>query len=335
MKQLFSILHVGAYIAVALLIAQPLAGCSGTSQTLPVAAAQAGREPHAVHRQGIAPLSDRGDTVQGLLYVAGRLGETYTYSWPELEYVGSLPGFVTVLGICVDTEGNVYFPDFGAGKIDEFSHGGSMPVETITDKDGGPTSCSVDPRTGNLAITNDAASSGGSGNVLVFKKGRGKPTKYIASNLSSYDFAAYDDKSNLFVNGFSGSTTVLAELPKGAGAFKPITMDQSVIFPGGLQWDGKYLAMNDETGHTVYQFAVSGNQATKVGSTPLGSAQNVYQICVTGGTKRHPQGTEVVGADYGADAVFVWSYPAGGAPTTSIPYLNGLPGAVAISVAKD
>ncbi len=226
--------------------------------------------------------------------------------------------------LCVDASANVWVPDFGSHIIYEYAHGGSAPIRTITDNSGAPDSCSSDPTTGNLAIGDN--SSGGGGNVLVYKKGRHGPTKYAMPNHNSCFSVAYDDEGNLFANGTAASRrSVLAELPKGGNSLKSVTVKPSVSYPGSLQWDGKYLAEQDRIGNVIYQFQISGATLILKGKTKLGESGILSQVWITGGTKRHPQGTAIVGADYGSYALVVWNYPAGGRPTNYVPGLDSSP----------
>ena len=62
-------------------------------------------------------------------------------------------------GECVDKAGDVFVADFGGNTgtpaILEYAHGGTKPIATLSDPGYYPESCSIDPTTGNLAVTND------------------------------------------------------------------------------------------------------------------------------------------------------------------------------------
>jgi hypothetical protein len=49
-----------------------------------------------------------------------------------------------------------------------------------------------------------------------------------------------------------------------------------------MQWDGKYLAIgnNTEGAGTIYQFAINGEKGTKVGSTPLNGSGGAIQFWI-------------------------------------------------------
>ena len=84
-----------------------------------------------------------------------------------------------------------------------------------------PAGCSVDPKTGNLAVTNYEATNRGPGSVAIYTGATGTPTLYWDSSISRAWFCSYDAHGNLFVDGdATGSSGFqLAELPYGLGTF--------------------------------------------------------------------------------------------------------------------
>lgn len=75
---------------------------------------------------------------------------------------------------------------------------------------------------------------------------------------------------------------LLAELPAGKSAFNAIVSNQTIGAPGGVAWDGKYLAVGDYDSGTIYQFTVSRSRARVQGSTMLTTAAGVFQFWFTG-----------------------------------------------------
>jgi hypothetical protein len=47
----------------------------------------------------------------------------------------------------------VFITDTSTSQILEFAHGGTTPINTLSDYDYQPVSCAVDPKSGNLAVT--------------------------------------------------------------------------------------------------------------------------------------------------------------------------------------
>ncbi len=121
-----------------------------------------------------------------------------------------------------------------------------------------------------------------------------------------------DNADNLYVDGQygSGDNFAFAELPKGGTSLKSITLNQTFVNAGAVQWDGKYVAVGDDGAQKIYQFTISGSTGTLEGTTNLGNAQSVYQWVING--------KKVVGSDDLPNTVWYWDYPAGGSAIKSI-----------------
>ncbi len=275
----------------------------------------------------------RDATTQNLLYVSIEgFNDVYVYSYlpAQVKLVGKLTGFKKPLGECVDKKGDVYIVNAKAYNIREYAHGGAKPIATLSDQGSDPIGCSVDATTGNLAVSNSSAD-GGEGDVSIYKDARGKP-EALYSYINIPNSLSYDDKGNLFVDGeycyYNGTSCsfvfAFAELPKGSRTFRKIRLNPYPYYSGGVQWDGKHIAVGDGA-NTIYQYTISGKHGTEFGSTTLGGAHEVEQFCI--------QGTKVVGADNGYADVGFWNYPAGGPPTKKITGLYA-PFGVAVSLSQ-
>jgi hypothetical protein len=282
-------------------------------------------------RAGRSWISPNAKTTS-LLYVGNSGSNSLNaYSYPSWSPVGVLLGFNDPYAMCVDAAQDVYVPNFNGGSLVEYAHGALTPIRSLSDHQGEPISCAIDPTTGNLAVANYLGPTSTPGSVIVFAGAKGTPIKYTAPNFARYFFVAYSSVGNLFLDGVdSGSIVRLAELPKGKSTFVTIATNQTIGFPGGVAWDGEFLAVGDQLTNTIYQFKVSGVHATAQGATTLNGADDVFQFSPTGGTTKHPQATAVVGADFGAEAADQWQYPAGGTPVNTVTGLDG-PEGVAIS----
>ena len=105
--------------------------------------------------------------------------------------------------------------------------------------------------------------------------------------MTNYRFCGYDSNGNLFVDGVNDSSAfVLAELPKGSGSFTNIDFTQKIEWPGGVQWDGKFIAVGDTDTGTIYRTNAAG---TVKGSTQLSGSNYVNQfwIVASSGRKKH------------------------------------------------
>ncbi|MGA7200856.1 MAG: hypothetical protein WBX26_03440 [Candidatus Cybelea sp.] len=291
---------LGSCVAVAILAAcggsQPPIGAPGVlpqSRAIPT---------YAEHgRSWMLPERKSGD----LLYAAlGQAGEVDVFSFPQGKLVQTLTGLNFPSGLCSDSAGNVWVATFygNGGRMIEYAHGDASPLASLNDPDFYPNGCSVDPRTGDLAVTNNSYD--GPGSLAIYKHARGKASLYYdVSILYSYDFCGYDNKGNLFVDG----PGVLAELPKGDATFTTITVDKGS--PGGqVQWDGQYITFATHNSSAIYRVKVSGGTGTVVGVTHLrGVGAQMNSSWIQGTTTLIPTGK-------GSEEIGFWKYPAGGKP---------------------
>jgi len=266
---------------------------------------------------------------QPLLYISDvGTNDVYAYSYPGGKLEGTLTGFYSPVRECSDTSGNVYITNTNLEEVLEYAHGGTHPIATYHDKGWLPVDCSVDPTTGTLAVTNYGPTGSNTGSLAVYPNGKGPAKIYQAPNVQAYLFCAYDGSGNLFIDSLDYSyDLVFIELPKGATTFKNIALGQSFAAWGGVQWDGKYIAIGDGSS-AIYDFAIKGTKGTKVKSIQLKGAVNVVQFWIDGSTVIGPDGPNGAKRDVG-----FWSYPAGGLPTKRLHGSFKNPSSATISVA--
>jgi hypothetical protein len=117
-------------------------------------------------------------------------------------------------------------------------------------------------------------------------------------------FPGYDKSGNLYVDGFnSGGTFGFVELPKGKSTWITLT-GASVEFPGNVQFDGKYITVNDQEGHAIYGYTCSGTSCTLERIVSLNGASDCDQTWIAKGY--------VICPDAGNNGVEIIKYPAGG-----------------------
>jgi hypothetical protein len=273
-----------------------LAGC---------ASAQIGAPPGGVRSAGRPATSSNNS----LLYITDvGTNEVYVYSYPGGKLVQTLTGFNSPVRDCSDASGNVYITNTESEEILEFAHDGEEPIAEFGDPGYLPWDCSVDPTTGALAATAYGTSSSNTGSIAIFAGGAG-PTIYRARGVQAYLFCTYDSQGNLFVDGLDHSYNfVLIELRKGSKKFDRIAIDQRFGAWGGLQWDGKYLAIGDGSS-TIYDFEIKGKKAKRKHAVRLKDAVDVAQFWIDGTTLVAPDGPNGAKHDAG-----LWPYPKGGKP---------------------
>ncbi len=172
------------------------------------------------------------------------------------------------------------------------------PLKTLSVPYGSPSSCAMDT-SGDLAVGELS-----SGDIVIFKNASGSGL-VMTTPLSNEYFDGYDNNGNLFADGFNGNDSFeLVELPQGSSTFHTITTSNTVKFPGSVQWDGKYLTVTDQESQAMYQYTVSGTEATLKGTVSLTGSNDCAQTWISTGV--------VFCADSGYGNGEVFEYPAGG-----------------------
>jgi hypothetical protein len=240
-----------------------------------------------------------------LLYLSGGCGGTCVVSFPEGTLMGSLN--VGGAGACADASGNVYIAS--QAQLLEYAHGGTAPVATFNVSSGEVIACSVDNATGNVAVVTFESQGF---NVAIFPSASGTPETFAAE--AEVQYCGYDDSGNLFVDGF-GKTNAFAlyELPKGGSNFQPLEINEPVKHPGQVQWDGKYLALENigiDSGVSIYRLSISGSQASVESTVPIHGVKASLQSWIYGKKiflpySFHGNTKKLAGA---------WAYPKGGRP---------------------
>jgi hypothetical protein len=284
-----------------------LAGCGGSQP--PVGAPGAMPE---IESSLPLPAGRQGD----LVYIAD-LDAVYVFTYPkwvQVETLGALPD-----GLCSDKKGDVFVPIPEDSMIFETDHGGTKVIARLYDDNESPLGCAVNPVTGDLAVTNaDNPYSA----FVTYRHARGNPTSYTIPNMGA-DFCTYDDKGNLFIDGGNNGQSLLAELPYRSQQAHIIEIDRPLAAFGGVQWDGRHLALG--TYNAIYQLDVAGAVAHVVGVTYLAEAKDVVQFFI--------QGNRIIGPDLYAADVGIWKYPSGGEPLSLIYGLFSGPTGATVSLA--
>jgi sugar lactone lactonase YvrE len=303
-----------------------IAGCGRNAMPLPVAVPDAARIAHAA--RGGSWMSAEA-AKQNLLYVSDyETDDVYAYSYPDGKLSGVLRGilktFIYPTGLCTDTAGDVFIPDSGNAGILVYAHGGTKVVRTLHDAGEYPYSCVVDPKSGDLAVV-DLESVSGPGGVSIYAQAAGRPRFYNHGFTYKYFFAAYDADGNLFVDAAqdipSAPFEFLERRAKGK-QLEQVTLDADIAIPGGVVWDGQYVAVEDSKTATIDRFAISNLQGKKAGSVTLSEAKFPAQFLVADG--------HVVAAEFHGKRVGFWAYPGGGAPAKTIDGF-GYPFGIALS----
>ena len=287
---------------------------------------------------GIAQHAERGGSwmlpeakSEDLIYAADTHNyDVAVFSYPKGKLVGTV-SYGDISAVCSDSNGNVFVPvdpssvSQDTSYIYEYAHGGSQPIATLSET-GYALGCSVDPATGNLAVTN------GTGPLAVFQGAQGSATYYSIPPSVYFESCAYDDNGNLFL-GNGG----LWELPADSSTFEQITLNKDVRVID-LQWTSGSLAVSSNSGCTcrgpaeIYQVEVSGTNGTIVASTNLLSSRHGHGHGNGAAGQYWIQRNRIIGPGMHESQLYYWSYPAGGRPTKSIRRVGSYYG-ITVSVA--
>jgi hypothetical protein len=293
-------------------IAALLAGCGGSQ--LPVGTPQTPLIKAQIDHVGSWVLPEAASS--DLLYV-GSLGRglaMYTYPKGKLVGVVKNPNFSYLAGECVDAYGDVFVTNLGHNEIFEYQHGSKKLLQTLDAPTGyNSIDCSVDPTTGNLAVSFLHGRKRGPGAVGIYPHAHGSPQIYATPSITAYFFCGYDAKGDLFVDGRPPTGDFdLAEIPAGTKKFIDISVNQKIAYPGSVLWDGKYLAIGDQYAQNVYEFQIKGSQGTLVNTTPLNGIR-----ARLGDRAFWIRGKRIVVATVTSSVDF-FAYPAGGNATKTV-----------------
>ncbi len=314
-------------------------GCACSSQIAPTPLAMV---PHTYRVTGAR--INLNAAADDLVYVADDQSSYQStvdiYSWQSWKQVGTITGFLQPWGLCTDKAQHVYVVDLNTSGIYEFTHRGTGPIKTLFDPYAAPWGCAVDPRTGNLAVSDWFENVGNAG-IVIFSSG--SITEYKSTNASGFDWLGYDDDGNLFVSGLLSNSEGEAfwEIPAGSMTFTQISLPLSVYADSGVQWDGKYMAVGDAFHKSIHQLAVSGSTATLEGTTSLHITNDLYaDFYVPRFGSDSQQGTRVAVSDFGITRsgqpyyIGKFLYPGGGSAIKLIQTPTGSDSAEGIVVSK-
>lgn len=297
------------------------------------ATAQTGINPSAYAQQSarVLPSHKAGGA---LLYVGGnhRL-QLFTYPGGAAKGTSTTPGAVN--GLCSDASGNVYVVEApkrnssdGTGYVEEYSHGGTAPVGSLSVPSGEmPMDCASDSGSGDLAVTLQNAKNFAP-SVAVYTGATGTPAIYKSKAIGADPQCGYDGSRDLFV---SSGGNVLAELAAGASSMTTVTLNQTLGGTKHVQWDGTDLALQsfrakrhngEKLNVSVFRIALSGSTGTIAGIVDF----KKWPVKVSGSS--WIDGRTIVGTP--SSEIAFWKYPDGGA-TSKVLHISSHMSAVTIS----
>jgi hypothetical protein len=277
-----------------------LSGCGGNSvqpateasSTMPVAPPPG----HSIGGGSLIYASDYG--TNALDFYSYRTGK------PEGQITSGVSG---PQGLCSDANGNVFLTNTNDTNVLEFKHGGTSSIKTLSTSGEYPSACAVSSKRTLAVAAICNSESCGEGALMLFANEMGSPTTVSCPNIYRYYSDAYDNKDNLFVTGEDASFNfAFCEVPRGSSSGIAITFGTSPAFPGGVAWDGRYIALLDQTNDTIGRYAISGSKATLKGTVTLSGTEGDLANFVMANKK-----TLLAASSTG---YAFWHYPKGGNP---------------------
>src|SRR5580698_1788877 len=214
-----------------------LADCGGSQPPIGAPGAMPQTSAIATHAERGKSWMLPGTKSEDLLYVTN-YSEVLVFRYPQGKLVGTLKGFVSAVGECVDSKGNVFITNYNPVTVYEYAHGGSKPIAQFPTKKAGTQGCAINPVNGDLAIT------GQTSYVELYKGAdpNSKPAVVQDKGMFYGQYCTYDDKGNLFFDGINPKEKQrLSELPAGATKFTEIKVKAHFDEEASIQWDGKYV----------------------------------------------------------------------------------------------
>ncbi len=237
-----------------------------------------------------------------LLYVVDGGTQVDVLTYPGFKLVGTIAGFSESTGLCSDAQGNVWVANDSASELVEYAHGGTTPIATLDDPNQYPISCSVDPKSGSLAVSDFPIASGES-SIAVYAHETGTPTLYHDRRIAEILYLGYGPRSRLFFDGTLGNDFAMGRF-KG-GSFSRISVRGATITsaPGGVQYaNGTLTTTAHGSGETALIFRMSDSGRIESTTELLGAdVCQGYLIWKT-----------VVICPSGYNDLFVYRYPQGG-----------------------
>ena len=287
-----------------------LAGCGGSQPPIgaPGAMPQS-RSPQGGAGKALHRASGTGGT---LIYVATWRAILYL-TYPQMKIVGSLPEAYNYGGVCSDpNSGNLYAPQ--GTDIEVYAHGGTYPIAMLTPPTGYSELrfCSVDPETGDLAVSATGTQSKDTGAILIYPGGQGSAAIYSDKNMGFYGYPAYDNSGDVFFSADAHGTEELVKLVAAKNRFVSIKLNLGFSFDK-IQWDGSYLDIEEFYGRghgsEIAQVKIVGDVGTVANRINFYGAGSPSSFWISNGVFVNPL-VEVKGRDN--RGIGTWSYPDGG-----------------------
>jgi hypothetical protein len=172
-------------IAIATILAQPLAGCSGASSSLPVATASQSSAhfdmPAAANAQGSAAQRVSPDKKGGQKLFVADVFNSKVYVFNAATKIDNPPAEYTIVngisnpnGIATDSSGNLWVANLSSNTVTEYAQNSTSPEFTISNAMNGPVDVKVDGF-GNVYVAMNGEYTHGVNTIVEYQAGTANP----------------------------------------------------------------------------------------------------------------------------------------------------------------
>ncbi|MGA8574481.1 MAG: hypothetical protein WB609_02185 [Candidatus Cybelea sp.] len=267
--------------------------------------------------------------IKKILYLsdAGR-DAVLVYDFGTGKQLGMLTGFQSPAGQCVDKKGDVWIADSDARSLVEYPRGAITPIRTLS-TGGRPVGCSVAPN-GDLAAAENPGSEDQPSAIVVWSANASlgaytaPGATFATPNCGTLSTPGYDNHNNLYVECMIADLTSIYELRNGAQSLQKVSFNRSIVVPGGVMWDGKYITFADRNFHFRRSTAIYRATESAAGALALAGTTELTDACSAGSTDvlspyivgnantpaNDRQATTVIGDNRACGGTFdYWTYP--------------------------
>ena len=257
---------------------------------------------------------------------ADNVVDIYNTSGKQL---GQITGFSEPQGLAADAKGNLYVADTANSRIQVYAPPYTKSPKTLSDPGQYPVDVSVLNNGEFVAVANIISTSGGPGNVILYKNGKAVKTISNSSFARVY-FNGFDAKGNLYVDGenSAGATAVgeIAKLTTSGKTIRTLTYNGTIGFPGGVVvTSATKIAIADQEAAAIYTYdpPKNGSLGNPIHTTPLTGSGDAAAFAFTQDDK------DLWTSDAANVALAEFAYPAGGGPVETFP-VTGEPIGIAL-----
>jgi hypothetical protein len=247
--------RLGGFVLAAVSALATLADCSGVAgpaaESSLTAAAGSPRSPAGPSIVRRATAVAASDGVRDLFVSDYENDDVLVFDAQTGRMIRKLTGFLHPAGITTDRDGNLYVADSGDAEVKIYAPPyANAPTTTIADAGEVPVDVAVSSY--GFAVTNLSTTSQGRGSIMIFAPNATTPCVVAVyaspgnmQHFQTFQYAAYDSRDNLYVDGTNGAGVTSVGVVRGASCnsaqnfkeIKYLRLPKKLGAPGGIAVD--------------------------------------------------------------------------------------------------